>query len=299
MHVLSSVQATDTSMTLLLACLHSEASASPAISSGKERDQESGLDYFGARYFGSSMGRWMSPDPSGLFYADQTNPQSLNLYSYVLNNPLKFIDPDGLDECQDSGGNVIPDNQGGDNDTNCAKAGGTWIVKQDPTNTADVKPPAQGTDLVYDMQVAQSEQYLQTHKVEGIDPNYGFKVFLSVAQQTKSAKCLQQALGKNGVSLGLDIAGSIPGEGTAASIAQYGVSLASAVNSAKTNDTTGGLLAAGGMTTSLVSALASATGAQHGVLKAVPFVGTIFNILGAKHDLSGVAKDYQECMNQP
>jgi RHS repeat-associated protein len=60
---------------------------------GKERDQESGLDYFGARYYGSSMGRFMSPDPSGLSYADPTNPQSLNLYSYVLNNPLKFTDP--------------------------------------------------------------------------------------------------------------------------------------------------------------------------------------------------------------
>jgi RHS repeat-associated protein len=54
---------------------------------GKERDQESGNDYFGARYYGSSMGRFLSPDPSGLVYADPKNPQSLNLYAYVLNNP--------------------------------------------------------------------------------------------------------------------------------------------------------------------------------------------------------------------
>jgi hypothetical protein len=38
----------------------------------------------------------MSPDPSGLYFADPTNPQSLNLYSYVLNNPLANTDPDGL-----------------------------------------------------------------------------------------------------------------------------------------------------------------------------------------------------------
>jgi RHS repeat-associated protein len=63
---------------------------------GKERDTESGLDYFGARYYGSNMGRFMSPDPSGLYYADPTNPQSLNLYSYALNNPLKNIDPTGM-----------------------------------------------------------------------------------------------------------------------------------------------------------------------------------------------------------
>jgi len=75
-------------MTLLPACSSSAASARPSIYTGKERDTESGNDYFGARYYASSMGRWMSPDPSGLYYADPTNPQSLNLYAYVLNNPL-------------------------------------------------------------------------------------------------------------------------------------------------------------------------------------------------------------------
>ena len=65
--------------------------------SGKQRDGESGLDNFGARYYNSTMGRFMSPDPSGLFYADPNNPQSLNLYSYVLNNPLSNTDPTGMD----------------------------------------------------------------------------------------------------------------------------------------------------------------------------------------------------------
>ena len=61
---------------------------------GKERDTESGNDYFGARYYASSMGRWMSPDKP---FADQHpgNPQSWNLYSYVRNNPLSSIDTDG------------------------------------------------------------------------------------------------------------------------------------------------------------------------------------------------------------
>jgi hypothetical protein len=43
------------------------------------------------------MGRFLSPDPSQLFYADPTNPQSLNLYSYGRNNPLINTDPTGLD----------------------------------------------------------------------------------------------------------------------------------------------------------------------------------------------------------
>ena len=63
---------------------------------GKEHDSESGNDYFGARYLSSILGRWMSPDPTGLALAEAENPQSLNLYSYVQNNPLSVIDPDGL-----------------------------------------------------------------------------------------------------------------------------------------------------------------------------------------------------------
>src|SRR6185437_3256567 len=59
---------------------------------GKVRDSESGLDYFGARYYGSGIGRFLSPDPSGLYFADPNNPQSFNLYSYAYNNPLIGID---------------------------------------------------------------------------------------------------------------------------------------------------------------------------------------------------------------
>jgi RHS repeat-associated protein len=66
---------------------------------GKERDAESGLDYFGARYNSSNMGRFMSPDPLG---GNLANPQSLNKYSYVLNNPLTNTDPTGLYTCTDS-----------------------------------------------------------------------------------------------------------------------------------------------------------------------------------------------------
>jgi RHS repeat-associated protein len=65
---------------------------------GKERDTESGLDYFGARYYGSSMGRFMSPDPIKFTDERLLNPaNTLNLYSYAANNPLKFVDPDGQD----------------------------------------------------------------------------------------------------------------------------------------------------------------------------------------------------------
>jgi RHS repeat-associated protein len=66
---------------------------------GKERDSESGNDYFGARYYASSMGRFMSPDWSAkqepVPYARLDNPQTLNLYAYLRNNPLAGVDADG------------------------------------------------------------------------------------------------------------------------------------------------------------------------------------------------------------
>ena len=66
---------------------------------GKERDSESSLDMFGARYYANTMGRFMTPDwadkPIDVPYADFGNPQSLNLYSYVKNNPTTTRDPDG------------------------------------------------------------------------------------------------------------------------------------------------------------------------------------------------------------
>jgi RHS repeat-associated protein len=68
-------------------------------STGKERDAESGNDYFLARYYSSALGRFMSPDWSAkeepVPYATMDDPQSLNLYAYVRNNPLARTDPDG------------------------------------------------------------------------------------------------------------------------------------------------------------------------------------------------------------
>jgi len=78
----------------------------------KERDAESGLDFFESRYYSSAQGRFTSPDEfkggivdaftrkdietnTALPYADITDPQTLNKYAYVRNNPLRYIDPTG------------------------------------------------------------------------------------------------------------------------------------------------------------------------------------------------------------
>jgi RHS repeat-associated protein len=79
----------------------------------KERDAESGLDYFEARYMSPAQGRFTSPDPlkwqdwqhgdkqhRQLFADFISNPQNFNQYAYVLNNPLGSTDPSGLYTCQ-------------------------------------------------------------------------------------------------------------------------------------------------------------------------------------------------------
>jgi RHS repeat-associated protein len=66
---------------------------------GKERDAETGNDDFGARSYASTFGRFLSPDwsaiPAPVPYADLGNPQSLNQYAFVRDNPVAFSDPSG------------------------------------------------------------------------------------------------------------------------------------------------------------------------------------------------------------
>ena len=72
----------------------------------QERDDESGLMYYGARYYHPALGRFTQPDPSIFSLNTQTlaNPQLLNPYSYSLNNPLRYNDPDGKNPAETVGG---------------------------------------------------------------------------------------------------------------------------------------------------------------------------------------------------
>ncbi|HUS08292.1 MAG TPA: RHS repeat-associated core domain-containing protein, partial [Bryobacteraceae bacterium] len=74
-------------------------STSSVMFTGQVRDRlldgnETGLDYFGARYFSGAQGRFTSVDPV-FATASLFHPQSWNGYTYALNNPLKYVDPDG------------------------------------------------------------------------------------------------------------------------------------------------------------------------------------------------------------
>lgn len=70
---------------------------SPLHYTGEEHDAESNLEHTQFRQLSTTQGRWLSPDPY-MGSMDLTNPQSLNRYSYVANNPLNATDPKGLDQ---------------------------------------------------------------------------------------------------------------------------------------------------------------------------------------------------------
>ncbi len=71
--------------------LYAEGLEEAYLFTGKERDA-TGMDYFGARHYDPALGRFMGIDPAGGKIDD---PQSWNLYAYCLNNPYKYVDPDG------------------------------------------------------------------------------------------------------------------------------------------------------------------------------------------------------------
>ncbi|HRV06872.1 MAG TPA: RHS repeat-associated core domain-containing protein [Acidobacteriota bacterium] len=79
---------------------------------GKERDDDTQLGYFGARYYANTLGRFAHPDIAG---ADQSSgdPRSWNLFDYVRNNPLRFVDPTGRACRQRPNGTTYDDDSGG------------------------------------------------------------------------------------------------------------------------------------------------------------------------------------------
>lgn len=132
-------------------------SGNPYKFTGKERDSESGLDNFIARYESSSLGRFMSADPGPWIFL---NPQSYNGYSYGLNNPLRFSDDSGqtaqdrVNAANNFAAQNIPYVFGGKNPSCGLDCSGFVqnVFKADPDNTIPVldtvqSAASQATDL--------------------------------------------------------------------------------------------------------------------------------------------------------
>ncbi len=110
---------------------------------GKERDAESGLDYFGARYYGSALGRFLTPDwaarPTTVPYASLGDPQTLNLYGYVENAPLNRVDGDGHGDGNCAAGAAL--NGQGNGCTQAAEQNRSNAANAAQNNQINTRPP--------------------------------------------------------------------------------------------------------------------------------------------------------------
>lgn len=132
-------------------CAPSAVNGQPKRFTAKERDAETGLDYFGARYYRGSAARFTTVDP----HLDQprglVQPQSWNRYAYANNNPLRYVDPDGRDAV------VLVWTPGND------AVGHSAIAVQN--RDADGRPT--GDFTLYDLWPQSSEEVNQTLKSRG------------------------------------------------------------------------------------------------------------------------------------
>ncbi len=113
----------------------------------KERDAETGLDWFNVRYFSSAQGRFTSPDQP-FIDQDPSNPQSWNLYGYGRNNPLRYSDPTGRKCVQTSNGQA-DDGTGGGCDAAGVDANGNIQSQQVNVAAYNVRNTGYGVE-VYD-----------------------------------------------------------------------------------------------------------------------------------------------------
>jgi RHS repeat-associated protein len=147
----------------------------------KERDNETGLDYFGARYYSSVQGRFTSADPIVIHLGRMLEPYRLNLYSYSRNNPLRFIDPNGLDD-------IVYDQSGREVERKKRSKwhnfwhGDTWKIKTDRGKIYNLDGPlkqlpegqrytivsARGTQRLM-------EAFVDKHERQPGDPAVGYK----------------------------------------------------------------------------------------------------------------------------
>jgi RHS repeat-associated protein len=144
-----------------------ENSYSPELKfSGKERDSESNLDYFGARYYANYYYRWLSPDPVVNRDESMRNPQLWNLYSFCRNNPATYWDPTGDVEITKIGFNIEykdyqsilnytrGKSQGGytrtdfDIEPNIIQQGESWVIKIKMAVNFTIVIPPEG-DIIY------------------------------------------------------------------------------------------------------------------------------------------------------
>jgi RHS repeat-associated protein len=185
---------------------------------GKERDAESGLDYFGARYYGGALGRFTSPDdPSN--DQDEHDPQSWSLYSYVRSNPLRSIDPNGEDcittSNQTSSGVAVTTERGGSADT-CS---GTYVNGTVDVNSFSYNGTSLGYSFSNDAAAGAGTISFGSGQSDNADWGPGSSNMLGAAQIGGSQALVNEFMKQAAIGAAAGVAGRLIGAGIEALLA--------------------------------------------------------------------------------
>jgi RHS repeat-associated protein len=279
---------------------------SPSRFTGKERDAESGNDYFGARYYASSTGRFTSPDWAAdsepIPYATLDNPQSFSLYGYLRNNPLGGTDADGHDQTEEGFG--------------------TAITCNDAMLSCDYPSPFAGEDgLSQSMKAMLERSGAQTGSVQvnspnglGCDPSRSLMcarfyhlLLANLHGNWLAARHNAPNSGTNSPSCGkvwgkaiagtlLDATGLIPGEGTIASgikIAGTVGGIALSASGSLKDATAGGVFTGVGMYADATKQEFRTLGKD--VAEGIPVLGTVVSGVAVLWDLGSGAQSIYNC----
>lgn len=247
---------------------------------GKERDTESGLDYFGARYYRSTIGRFTSPDSLGAQVADSTNPQSWNFYSYGFNNPVRFTDPTGHFTC-------------------------TPATSTSTDFTATVTSGSCQFDFT-DYFHSNLQSTISSPRLPPLPPS---SYALNNVPSWYSNPCIQSALAKGAASTALDAVGLLPEGGVVASAfslwrgaagvsnggkilerAQFGAALISTANAGSDAQKSEGAFSLSG-----AQAFTGAAAIGADLLRTAPVVGQVISGISVAEDLYGTYKAVTGC----
>lgn len=198
---------------------------------GYEQDGETGLYYAFARYYNDRLGRFMSGDPLG---GDGSDPQTLNRYSYVRNNPANLIDPGGL--CGAPPGEVT---------VTIGDSSSSFIFTSEPCGDAgpgggaiggyQVNCPGVGLCLckwrgncayVFHWCTPQTRQYCQAPTTKPPTSSPAPTPAPPQPSNPSSNKCIALAVGSALLQGSIDAVSLVPGLGTAAQTASMAAGLA-------------------------------------------------------------------------
>jgi RHS repeat-associated protein len=173
---------------------------------GKERDTETGWDYFGARYYASRVGRFTTTDPAYVLQENLLDPQRWNKYAYARNNPLKYTDPDGrlIDTIADVGfigWDVFDMGRSayrgeGVSGTQWLALGGDVLGAAIPFATGIGAAIRAGSKVEHSVEAARAaERLIEANRVRGVESE------ARVLRELGEAKNTERVLGREGESI--------------------------------------------------------------------------------------------------